>query len=671
MLFKLATKNIQKSIKDYAIYFFTLVLGVAVFYVFNSIGKQTAMLEMSKSGYEIVKLLSNTLSGVSVFVSFVLGFLIIYASRFLIKRRKKEFGVYMTLGMGKMKISRILLCETLLIGLISLVIGLCAGIFLSQVMSAMVSNMFEADLSQYRFVYSGEATIKTILYFSIMYLMVMIFNVFSISKCKLIDLLQAGRKNEKIKNRNPYVCILLFVIATLLLGWAYYKVTLGYEKMNEPILYASIICGALGTFLMFWSLSGLILKIVRSMRGIYRKNLNTFLLRQVDSKINTTVFSMTIICLMLFLTIGILSTALALNDSLRGDLKTLAPVDIQFYSKWETSEYSAGETLERQGFTKAEHLNDMLEFNTYSLPEVTIEETLGRQTDELLKQYPYLIVDSKVEIIRLSDYNKFAELSGQDTLSLEKNEYLIVANYKEIVKYRDKALADGKTITIKGKNYVPREKNCVNGFLIMSNSEMNLGVIVVPDDAVDESMKYKSYLTANYKADTKEGKMKTENKLQGSGNEEGFFSLTEELDGVSRITLYESSVGLGAIITFIGLYLGIVFLISSAAILALKELSDSTDNKERYEILRRIGTDEKMIRRSLFWQIGIFFLFPLLLAIIHSVFGIWFVNKAMIAILSESMLPSIVLTAVLLMVIYGGYFLITYLCSWNIIRDKK
>ena len=131
MLFKISVKNIRKSFKDYAVYFFTLILGVAVFYVFNAIDSQTVMLDVRKNVYDIIKLMNEMLSGVSVFVSCVLGFLIIYASRFLIKRRNKEFGIYLTLGMSKRKISIILFFETLLIGIVSLVVGLFLGTVLS------------------------------------------------------------------------------------------------------------------------------------------------------------------------------------------------------------------------------------------------------------------------------------------------------------------------------------------------------------------------------------------------------------------------------------------------------------------------------------------------------------------------------------------------------------
>ena len=225
MLCKLSLKNIKKSIKDYAIYFFTLILGVAIFYVFNALDSQTVMMNVSSSTAEIIELMMTMLSGVSVFVSFILGFLIIYASRFLMKRRNKEFGIYLTLGMSKRKISLILFFETLFIGIISLLVGLVFGVLLSQVMSLVVANMFEANLTKFTFVFSSSACIKTIIYFSIMYLLVMIFNTYSVSKCKLIDLLNGAKKVEKIKLKNPYLCIIIFIISCFVLGKAYHMVT--------------------------------------------------------------------------------------------------------------------------------------------------------------------------------------------------------------------------------------------------------------------------------------------------------------------------------------------------------------------------------------------------------------------------------------------------------------
>ena len=170
MLFKLSFNNMKKSIKDYSIYFLTLVLGVSIFYMFNSLDSQQAMLQVSQSQREIIKLMITMLGFVSVFVAVVLGLLIVYANNFLINRRKKEFGIYMTLGMGRRQISKIILMETIFVGVISLVVGLIIGIFASQFMSVLVAKMFEADMSEFQFVFSKDACIKTCIYFAVMYL---------------------------------------------------------------------------------------------------------------------------------------------------------------------------------------------------------------------------------------------------------------------------------------------------------------------------------------------------------------------------------------------------------------------------------------------------------------------------------------------------------------------
>ena len=218
MLFKLSIKNIKKSFKDYTIYFLTLVLGVAIFYMFNSLDSQQAMLEVSNSTRDLIKLMISLLGMVSVFIAIVLGFLIVYANNFLINRRKREFGIYMTLGMGRKQISKIILIETVLIGIISLIVGILIGIFASQFMSILVAKLFEADMSEFKFVFSKDACIKTCIYFAVMYLAVMIFNTITISKYKLINLLTAVKRNEKVKIKNPVISI---IVIALIFG-AYY-----------------------------------------------------------------------------------------------------------------------------------------------------------------------------------------------------------------------------------------------------------------------------------------------------------------------------------------------------------------------------------------------------------------------------------------------------------------
>lgn len=685
--FKLSFRNIKKSFKDYAIYFFTLILGVAIFYVFNSIESQTVLLDVTQSTYDIIDMMTNMLSGASVFVAFILGFLIIYASRFLMKRRNKEFGIYMLLGMSKRKISMILFLETILIGIISLVVGLGLGIVLSQLMSMLVSNMFEADMTRYEFIFSSGACIKTLIYFGIMYVFVMLFNVINVNKCKLIDLLQTSKKSEKVKIKNPWICTIVFIISAIALGYAYYMVTGG---INETIkstsdIFKPILIGGISTFFLFWSLSGLILRIVMSMKNLYVKGLNTFTLRQVSSKINTTVFSMTIICLMLFVTICVLSSGLSLKKSMTVNLDELAPADIQLsvgvkddswleqgYSKEqiENSKLGVRKTLEELNFDIDQYLEESVEFNTYRMKGLTFGRSLGDNLEYIKSLYTSMIpYNMSEEIIKLSDYNKVAGFYGKEEYTLNNDEYMIIADYDSMVAIRNIALKDNQELNIFGHTLKPKYQECKDGFIEMSSNHINSGIIVVPDEVVDESAIQYNFIIGNYYTDSKDEQKEIQEQILNlvknpKANKYCLPSVN------SRVDISEASIGLGALVTFLGLYLGIVFMIASVAILALKELTESTDNIERYKMLRKLGADEKMINKSLFRQIAIFFILPLIVAIIHSIFGIMFCNYVIATFGNEQLLNSIIMTAVFIVVIYGGYFLITYLCSKNIIKEK-
>ena len=685
---KLSFRNIKKSFKDYAIYFFTLILGVAIFYVFNSIESQTVLLDVTNSTHEVIDLMTNMLSGASVFVAFILGFLIIYASRFLIKRRNKEFGIYMLLGMSKRKISMILFFETILIGIISLAVGLGLGVLLSQLMSMLVANMFEADMTKYEFIFSSQACIKTIIYFGIMYVIVMLFNTVNIGKCKLIDLIQTNKKSEKVKMKNPMLCTIVFIISAIALGYAYYMVTGGINETIKPPedIFKPIVIGAVSTFFIFWSLSGLILKIVTSMKNLYVKGLNTFTFRQLSSKINTTVFSMTIISLMLFVTICVLSSALSLKNSMTANLDELAPADIQLEKRvlnedWldqgyneeqiKNSKLSIREILEKFDFNIDSYLEESVEYNLYQTEELTFGDTLGDNWETIKNTYtsliPYNVAD---DIMTISDYNKVAKFYGNEEYTINEDEYIIVADYDSMIEIRNVALKDNQEITVFGHTLKPKYNECQYGFVEMASNHINSGIIIVPDDIVDENYIVYNSIIGNYYTDSLDEQREIQEQIKNLVNNP--ISLEYNLPSInSKVDISEASIGIGALVTFLGLYLGIVFLIASVAILALKELTESTDNKERYNMLRKLGADEKMINKSLFRQIAIFFMFPLLIAIIHSIFGITFCSYIIETFGNEQLLPSIIMTAIFIVVFYGGYFLITYLSSKNIIKENR
>ena len=663
MLYKLSVSNIKKSFKDYAIYFITLIMGVCIFYIFNSMDSQTVMLELSSSQEEMIELLASLLSYVSVFVSVILGFLIIYASRFLIKKRNKEFGIYMTLGMSKRKISLLLLIETFLIGLISLGIGLLLGIALSQITSIFVANMFEVNMTKFSFNFSKSAMIKTIIYYGIIYLVVMIFNTIIINKNKLINLLQASKKQEKIKLKNPYVCIVLFILSIGMLGSAYYMVTDGLFKLLDygmNILLLPISLGVVGTILFFYSISGMLLKILSKWHNIYYKKLNTFVFKQISSKINSMVISISVICIMLFITLCLLSSAFTIKNYFNNSINKYAPVDFQGVISTNVDKEEVISSINSEKLIK-DNVKDMVIINEYYDNNLLYRESLGNYYPIIKDKYPYLRYDFLVEIVGESDYNKLAKLYNLDKVSLKDDEYIIVSNYdKELY---DEVLDRDSIINIFGYDLKPASKRCVEGFVRIGGNPSNLGFFVVPDKVINKEDASITMLVGNYRTKDEDIVKLIEDKFSEYNR-----SNTITID--TKNDIKEASTGLSAIVTFIGLYLGIIFLISSSAILALKELSDSLDDKNKYQVLRQIGADEVDINKSLFKQMLIFFVMPLSLAIVHTIFGLRFCTYVLGSLGIDSILKGSVTTFIFLIIIYSIYFIITYICSKNIIKER-
>ena len=681
MLFKLSLKNIRKSIKDYSIYFFTLVFAVAMFYMFNSIDAQESMLELNSSKEDLIKGLVFIIGYISVFVSIILGFLIVYSNNFLIRRRKKEIGLYFTLGMSKRKVSIILVIETVAIGLISLVVGLLLGLFLSQFISILTAKLFEVNMNSFKFVFSISSFTKTLFYFGFIFILVMIFNVITLSRYKLIDLLNASKKNEKVKFRNKYVIIVSFILSLILIGYAYKLLFDHVLLMMSRETVIMLVCGALGTFLLFFSMSGFLVKVFEHIKRIYYKDLNMFTLKQINSKINTTVISTTIISLMLLLTIGILSGSMSMASVFNEDLKENNLTDYTLstfantYQIDENGNYIEMETKNDVLYTISNdeefknYSEDYVIFNKYKYDKLSISDLMTKNSiDKLIKQYgSALSLDYKISIISETDYKKLMNLFDKEIIEISDDEYLLLANVNMAVDAFKPYHESRNGITVNGIKLKPANHPIIETALENYNSSGNDGTVVVSDNIIKGLSINSTTIVGNYvKTDNVE---KLEEEFENYIFSSKFYSDT----GYSirtKIDMEASSIGIKAILIFIGLYLGITFAITSATVLAIGELSNASDNKNRYRILGKIGADNKILNKSLFIQIGVIFTFPLAIALIHSYFGLKEINRIIVAVGNIDLTSNIILTTLFIVIVYGGYFFITYLCSKNIIRDR-
>ena len=667
MYFKIALNNVRKSFKDYSIYFLTLTLGVCIFYAFNSIGDQKAFLELGKRQAEYINILQRLISGISVFISCVLGGLILYANNFLVKKRKKELGIYMTLGMGKNKISKILTYETALVGIISLVVGLGVGIIVSQGISAFASKLFEVSLSNYKFLLSTDAILKTILYFGIIFILVMLFNTFVISKYKLIDMLTAAKKNEDIKIKNPILTAIIFFISLGLLGVAYKLVIkVGLDPTNSMFL-GSIVLGVLGTLLLFFSLAGFVLYVLQRNKNVYLKGLNIFVLRQMNSKINTNFLSMTVICLMLFLTISTLATGLSFKNALEKGLENTTPFDASatYYIDEDSKIKTAEESIRELGF-KFNPEDKIVSYNEYKLEKTNLESLLNKNAEgKNIKDIVEAMTYKGTNAISISSYNDIRALSGEKSVSLANNEVLISSNLGEVENTLKNILKNNEKIEIDGKEYKIANNALIGEGKVIKEAFESTGMtnnfftLIVPDNIVSNLKPTSNKININFPKNSNE-----EERVQKLFNEyrDGVVDSSKYgfVNGYTRESIYEDNNGMTNIVLFIGIYLGVIFLISSTAVLALQQLSEASDSIDRYKSLRRIGVSQKMINKSIFTQVSIYFGLPLVVALVHSVVAIKVVNGFLTMFNRPDIGVSSLVTALIMVIVYGGYFYATY-----------
>ena len=662
MLSKLAFKNASKSIRDYAVYFFTLVLAVCIFYMFNSIYAQKDIMVVTETTAESMKALRQILSYISVFVAVVLGFLIVYANNFFIRRRKKELGVYMTLGMSKRNISTILMLETSLMACMALVTGLLLGIFGSQMMSVFTAKIFEADLSAYRFVFAPDAAVKSVIYFGVIFLVVMVLNTIAIGKYKLINLLYGGRKNETIRIKNMKTATKVFAASVLCLAAAY-ALILNNGIIHVNLYFAlSLIMGTVGTLLFFWSLSGILVQIMQRNKRLYFKQLNMFVVRQFSSKINTNFVSLSVVCIVLLLVIGIFSTGYSMQNILSTQLRTEIPYE------YSAIDYNNGEADTILSRLPSEIKDSSLIADSYECVEGTLGEgkvyykDYDIQMPETLSAYGF--GDLPLTFVSLSDYNGMRKLQGMDEVDLSENNYRILYD-KDIVRELAKQFHD-KNINLTLDGNVLSPVNEAEEFT-MSNSGMGQIIFVVADAWMKnmnvDTMIWNVQCVSEDAA--KEFGALLDNYQEKSERECAFVYY------LGKQQLYKSSVTTKAIIAFLAIYLGIVFMIACAAILAIQQLSEATDNVERYNLLKKLGVERRELNHALFIQILSYFLLPLLLAVIHSVVGLTVASREVIKVFGDmNVVSTIFATSVFIVLVYGSYFLLTYVGSKSIINKE-
>ena len=673
MYFKLAMQNVKKSFKDYMIYFLTLAFSICLFYSFNSFQAQQAVMDLSKGQADIIDSVMLIMKILSVFVAVVLGFLVIYANNFLIKRRKKELGLYTLLGMPKSRISRILVYETFIVGLLSLAVGLLSGFFVSQLLTVITANLFEVNL-HYAFIFSFDAMLLTVIAFALIFLVIMIFNTLILNRYKLIDLIHADQKHEMLKIKNIYISIILFVLSVVILGYTYhYALTQGINALNHLEIIAPL--GILGTILFFMSLAGFLLRFVQSSKSLYYRKLNMFVLRQINASVNSNFLSMSIVCIMLLFSIGALATGSNLNRTINNTLLNATPYDYTLTSvindETQLADFSNmtkllqlnPEDIKSESFVH-EYQSD-IKLKTY---QKQIEALLGEANESFYEQ--------SLEVISLSEFNELRRQYELEPIALSDEECYVFTSVEMLKELIDEIITQEQELKLYGKLLKIQNTDYE---MINLGTSANTGTaalaVVVNDDAIPKDTPLNSVywnVTLSERADSSNFKDYMDKKITAF-NDTAYANQQPLLNSYSSVTaeyVKENSKGLSVIMTYIGLYLGLIFLMASAVILALQQLSQASDNKQRYLILNKLGAEKRMVNQSIFFQLSIYFFMPLLLAIVHSIVGIQVVNSIVVAFGRSDLFMASLITGGIILLIYGAYFLITYAGYKNILAKK-
>lgn len=724
MLCKLAWGNVRRAGRDYLVYLLTLTLGVTVFYAFNTISMQVDIAGIDEEG--LAQVMGSMLGDLTYFLAGVMAFLMVYANNFIMKRRKKEFGLYQVLGMGRGRVAAIMALETVIVSVVAFVAGIVLGVGLSQLMTFFTASLFKTQIADFHFFFSVHAFNLTLACMLVMFVLTLLLNLRAVRRTKLIELMGAERRNESIKTRNPWIAIAIFAVGVVLVGVAYYRLlrdgfplTATDSKLQEAMNQFGITTAmvTVGTFALFWGLSGMLIKLLQSLRSVYWRGLNMFTVRQLAAKVNTVCFSMGVIAMILFLAITSVTCGMSIANVMNENLERYNPVDVSqtyvyytpdtldyykgyvnsseadrmvladttvdLYPAWHGKRMSADNNDETgKKVNIADVAGEHVQIDSYlsyplggSDPSVTPSEMCKTMGEKLPKAFEGSNADTMgLFVTPASQYNKLRQMMGEEPVHIGHDQYLLTCDMGgELGDLYTKYMAGGHTLTLGGHELKPAGDKSDEDTAAIANSSMgsNPGTVVVADELLSQLnlQPYSSSLLANYKQgmDTTEAdesiKYTLLDNLLVDGKEPGSWGVF-----ITRSEMYTQAAQMNGLISYLAIYIGFVLVVACAAILSIQQLSNVADGSRSYRVLAQIGCDDRQIRHSVMAQQAVFFLFPLAVGLAHSFVALKVIIELVSIFGNMSIGGTVGLTCAVFLAAYGGYFLVTYLMSTGMVR---
>lgn len=725
MLCKLAWGNVRRAGRDYLVYLLTLTLGVTVFYAFNTISMQVDIAGIDEKG--LAQVMGSMLGDLTYFLAGVMAFLMVYANNFIMKRRKKEFGLYQVLGMGRGRVATIMALETVIVSVVAFVVGIVLGAGLSQLITFFTASLFKTQIANFHFFFSVHAFNLTLACMLVMFVLTLLLNLRAVRRTKLIELMGAERRNESIKTRNPWIAIAIFAVGVVLVGVAYYRLlrdgfplTATDSKLQEAMNQFGITTAmvTVGTFALFWGLSGMLIKLLQSLRGVYWRGLNMFTVRQLAAKVNTVCFSMGVIAMLLFLAITSVTCGMSIANVMNENLERYNPVDVSqtyvyytpdtfdyykeyvnpsdeadrmvpadttvdLYPAWHGRDSSADNNDETgKKVDIADVAGEHVQIDSYlsypfgsSNPSVTPSEMCKIMGEKLPKAFGGSNADTMgLFVTPASQYNKLRQMMGEEPVHIGHDQYLLTCDMGgELVDLYTKYMAGGHALTLGGHTLKPATDKSDEDTAAIANSAMgsNPGTVVVADELLSQLnlQPYSSSLLVNYKQgmDTTEAdesiKYTLLDNLLADGKEPGSWGVF-----ITRSEMYTQAAQMNGMISYLAIYIGFVLVVACAAILSIQQLSNVADGGRSYRVLAQIGCDDRQIRHSVMAQQAVFFLFPLAVGLAHSFVALKVIIELVSTFGNMSIGGTVGLTCAIFLAAYGGYFLVTYLMSAGMVQ---
>lgn len=623
---KLAVTNLKNNRKTYVLYIFTGVLTVMMFYIIDALSRGKGITQ------DTLKICLQYATGVIVVFAVIFLF---YTNSFLIKRRKKEIGVYNILGMGKRHIARMMAVETILTAGISILGGLVFGIIFGKLMYLLLLKILRNSVDM-QFSVNGTAIVQTVILFAGIFLLTYLYNILQIQLVNPVELLHGGNQGEK----EPKSRWLLVIVGVAALGNGYW-IALTTEAPLEALLkfFVAVVCVIIGTYALFIAGSIVVLKILRKNKAYYYNPKHFTSVSGMIYRMKQNGAGLANICVLSTMVLVMVSTTVSLYAGMEDILDSRFPRDVSIVcneadtNKEETLQRLIKEQCEKAGVK----ITDRVRYRYGSMNAVL----KGNNLEKVEQYYP----DNHfyyVEMITQEEYNRIEKKN----VSLKE---------QEILTYTTNGKCGKKQINIAGQNYQVKKELSEMTSQPKSTAEMYKTLYIVFANAEQieriESFSYADKF--NLKGD--DGKQKEA--LEQIQNEfyEKFPDGTMESRMLSRSSFYELYGGL----FFIGIYLGSMFIMATVLIIYYKQISEGYDDRERYQIMQKVGMSKKEVKRSIRSQVLSVFFLPLVVAVIHVAVAFKVMTK-ILGVLNLTNVSLFAVCTIITIAVFAVFYIIVY-----------